>query len=152
MIESLAWSPLQPGCRDGSRSAPTYILFHNPGSGFTVEGATDVFRIGDQGLLAAIFQEPDDRLDLGSHGAFGKVYTFGEVLLRFGQPHFIQPLLIGFSKVDGNLLYSGRNEEQFGTDLLCKQRGSKVLIDDRGCSFILTITSVNDGDATATDG
>jgi hypothetical protein len=76
------------------------ILFfrNNPCAGISFERLTDILRVGDDGLLASIFQEPYDGLDLWSHRALCKMSTFSQVLLGLRQGHLIDPSLIGLPK------------------------------------------------------
>src|SRR5512134_1547761 len=78
------------------------ILGNDPSTSFAFECTTNIFRISDQCLFAAVLEEPDNRLDLRRHRAFGEVRAFGKVLLGFSKRHLIEPLLIGFAKVDRN--------------------------------------------------
>src|SRR4030066_79817 len=59
---------------------------HDPGARFAFESASNVLRIGDQGLFTARLQEPEDGLDLRGHRSFGEVRPF-----RPGKPPPPQP-------------------------------------------------------------
>src|SRR5512142_1779031 len=50
-------------------------------AGLALQRPPDVVGIGDERLFASTFEEADDGLDLGSHGAFGKVFALCQVLL-----------------------------------------------------------------------
>lgn len=54
-------------------------LRHNHGTGFTPQGASDVFGIGDNRLLAPILKEPDDRLDFWRHRSLGEVGALRQI-------------------------------------------------------------------------
>jgi hypothetical protein len=130
---------------------PVVLFGHDPGPGFAFEGAANVFRIGDQGLLAAVFHEPDNGLDFGSHGTFGKMYTFSQVSLGFSQGHFIKPFFLRLAEVECYLFDSRRDNEQISLDLLRQQTGSKILVDYGRGATIIAITRVNNRDAATTD-
>src|SRR5215207_6122673 len=75
------------------------LLLHDPCPCFAFKGPTDIFRVGDQRLFAAILHEPNDGLYLWSHRAFCKVCAFGKILFCFFKSHLVQPLLLGLAKV-----------------------------------------------------
>ncbi len=102
-------------------SSTCRLLWHDPGTGFAFEGTANVFRIGDQRLFAAILEEPDDGLNLWRHGTFGEMFSFRKIGFGFRECHFVEPLLIRFAKVDGNLFYGSSNEEQIRANFLCEQ-------------------------------
>ena len=96
----------------GTASLCPNILFNDPRSSFAFEGATDIFRIGDEGFLATVLKIPDGRLDLRSHGAFGEMLTFFKISLGLGDGHGIEPFLLGLPKVDGNLFNRRGDQKQ----------------------------------------
>ena len=74
-------------------------IWYDPGAGFAAQGAPDVGWVGDEGLFAAAFQEPDEGLDLGGHGALSKVDALRQVALGFGYCHPVDPLLVGCAEI-----------------------------------------------------
>ncbi len=72
-----------------------------------MDGTKDILRIGDDGFLAACFQEIDDSLDLRSHGTLLEVNTIFHVFLCFIKRHVIQPLLIRVAIVNSHLFDCG---------------------------------------------
>ena len=73
----------------------------------------------------------------------------GEILLRLLKGHSVEPLLVGFAEINGNLFDRRGDQEQLRADLLGKQGGGKVLVDDRGDTFVLAIALVDNRDAAA---
>ena len=104
------------------------VLGNDPGASLAAQGAADIFGVGDQGFFAAVFQEPQDGLDLGQHRALGEV-AFGHVLLGFGHGHLVQPFLVGLVEVDGHLLHRGGDDKQIGADQVGQHRRTEVLVD-----------------------
>src|SRR5919109_317824 len=88
----------------------TIKLWDDPGSGFALERPANIFGVGDQGLFAAILEEPDNGLDLRGHGTFGKVRAFGKISLGFGNGHLVDPFLLGFAKIESDLFHSRGND------------------------------------------
>ena len=78
--------------------------------------------------------------------------SLGEILLRLLEGHSVEPLLVGLAKVDGNLFDRCGDQEQLRADLLGKQGGGKVLVDDRGDTFVLAIALIDNRDAAAAHG
>ena len=56
---------------DGCPPLRSDLLWNDPGAGFAVEGALNIGRVGDEGFFATIFQEFNNCLNFGEHGAGG---------------------------------------------------------------------------------
>ena len=89
--------------------------------------AGDIGRVGDDGVLAAPFQELDDGLNLGSHAALGKVRAFGQVGFGLGQRHPVEPTLLRLAEVNGDLLDGRADDERVRAQPGGQQRGGCLL-------------------------
>ena len=67
---------------------------HNMSSGFTGNGPMDIFRVGDNGPDATLFQIVDCSLYFGRHAAFRKVDPFGQIGFGFGYGNLVEPFLL----------------------------------------------------------
>ena len=106
-------------------------------------------QVGNDGAAAGT-GKGDGSLYLGQHGT-GSELVLADVLLRLGNAHLLQALLIGLAPVDGNTVHSGEDEQRIRVQQLRDLGGSKVLIDNRGNAYQLAVL-LDDRDSAAADG
>ena len=80
------------------------------GAGFALQRQSGVVQVGNDGAAAGT-GKGDGSLYLGQHGT-GSELVLADVLLRLGNAHLLQALLIGLAPVDGNTVHSGEDEQR----------------------------------------
>ena len=80
--------------------------------GLAVQGAGNILRVGDDDVVSTSFQELDGRLNLRCHAAFREMDSFSQIGFGFSQGYFIKPLLVFFTKIEGDFFNGRANNQQ----------------------------------------
>ena len=104
-------------------------LAHDVCAGVSPNRVEQAFVGGDDHFLPAVPQEPERRLDLGSHVAGGKV-PGGVVRPEVAGRDPIERSLAGLPVVQADAFRIGRNDEERRVQVRCQQGRRPVLVDD----------------------
>ena len=97
------------------------------GAGLASDAVLSLLQQGDQSSTASLgLSEHDSSLNLGQHGAGSELASL-DVLLSLCGGQVSQPLNIGLTEVDSNLLNCGQDDQAVSIQLLCQDAGSEVL-------------------------
>jgi len=75
--------------------------------------------------------------------------SFCQVGFGFCQGHAVQPLLLRFAEIDGNLLDRGGDDEQVSIDKGGEQAAGVILVNHRSCAHATAFTIIQHRDAAA---
>ena len=102
-------------------------------------------------VRAAALEEADHRADLRAHAALREVRALGEVGLRLGQRHPVDPLLLRRPVAKRDLLDGGRDHQQLRSDHGREQRAGEILVDHRRDAAEVPVRVCDDRDPAAAD-
>jgi hypothetical protein len=111
-----------------------------------------VLRFGNDRRVAASIDKADHRADLRAHAAFREVRPIGEIRLRLGQRHPVDPLLLGRAVPERDLLDGGRDHQQLCSDHRREQRAGEILVDHCRDTGEVAVAVGDDRDPAAADG
>ena len=119
------------------------------GTGLASNAVLCLLQQSDQSSTAFLgLSELNSSLNLGQHGA-GSELASSDVLLSLCGGQVSQPLNVGLTEVDSNLLNCGQDDQAVSIQLLCQNTGSEVLVDDSCCTLQVMALGLDNRDTAA---